>query len=192
MNWLIDLFKENSVAQAAIIYSLVIAAGIALGKIKIFGISFGITWVLFIGLLFSYLGITVNKDTEHFLKEFGLIIFVYAIGLQVGPGFFASLKKTALGNNALAASVVLLGVIITIIFFYTSHNHIAILAGVMSGAVTNTPGLAAAQAAVKDLNITGADNGTITLAYAVAYPFAVAGIILSLVLLRKILGIFGI
>lgn len=189
MNWLIDLFKENSVAQAAIIYSLVIAAGIALGKIKIFGISFGITWVLFIGLLFSYLGITVNKETEHFLKEFGLIIFVYAIGLQVGPGFFASLKKTALGNNALAASVVLLGVIITIIFFYTSHNHIAILAGVMSGAVTNTPGLAAAQAAVKDLNITGADNGTITLAYAVAYPFAVAGIILSLVLLRKILGV---
>jgi len=189
MNWLIELFKENTVAQAAIIYSLVIAAGIALGKIKIFGISFGITWVLFIGLFFSYLGITVNKETEHFLKEFGLIIFVYAIGLQVGPGFFASLKKTALGNNALAASVVLLGVIITIIFFYTSHNHIAILAGVMSGAVTNTPGLAAAQAAVKDLNITGADNGTITLAYAVAYPFAVAGIILSLVLLRKILGV---
>lgn len=189
MNWLIDLFKEPSVAQAAIIYALVIAAGIALGKVKILGISFGITWVLFIGLLVSYLGITVNKDTEHFLKEFGLIIFVYAIGLQVGPGFFASLKKTALGNNGLAAAVVLSGVAITILFFYTTHNHIAILAGVMSGAVTNTPGLAAAQAAVKDLNITGVDNGTITLAYAVAYPFAVVGIILSLVLLRKILRV---
>ena len=170
-------------------YALVIASGIALGKVKIFGISFGITWVLFIGLLFSYFGITINKETEHFVKEFGLILFVYAVGLQVGPGFFASLKKSALGNNGLAASVVLTGVIITLVFFYTSGNHIAIMAGVMSGAVTNTPGLAAAQAAVKDLQVTGVDNSTITLAYAVAYPFAVIGIILSLVLLKKILRI---
>jgi putative transport protein len=189
MNWFIALFTEQSVAQAAIIYALVIALGILMGKFKIFGISFGITWVLFIGLIASYLGISVNKETEHFLKEFGLIIFVYAIGLQVGPGFFASLKKTALANNAIAATVVLLGVSITILFFYLSHNHIAIMAGVMSGAVTNTPGLAAAQAAVKDLHINGVDNGTITLAYAVAYPFAVVGIILSLVILKKILGI---
>lgn len=189
MNWFTTLFTEQSVAQAAIIYALVIALGILLGKFKILGISFGITWVLFIGLIASYLGISVNKETEHFLKEFGLIIFVYAIGLQVGPGFFASLKKTALANNAIAATVVLLGVMITILFFYLSNNHIAIMAGVMSGAVTNTPGLAAAQAAVKDLHINGVDNGTITLAYAVAYPFAVVGIILSLVLLKKILGI---
>ena len=142
-----------------------------------------------IGLLVSFLGITINKETEHFVKEFGLILFVYSVGLQVGPGFFASLKKSALGNNSLAASVVLLGVIITIIFYYTSGNHISIMAGVMSGAVTNTPGLAAAQAAVKDLQVTGVDNSIITLAYAVAYPFAVIGIILSLVLLRKILGV---
>lgn len=189
MNWFIALFTEQSVAQAAIIYALVIALGILMGKFKILGISFGITWVLFIGLIASYLGISVNKETEHFLKEFGLIIFVYAIGLQVGPGFFASLKKTALANNAIAATVVLLGVLITILFFYLSNNHIAIMAGVMSGAVTNTPGLAAAQAAVKDLHINGVDNGTITLAYAVAYPFAVVGIILSLILLKKILGI---
>ncbi len=164
MNWFVALFTEQSVAQAAIIYALVIALGILMGKFKILGISFGITWVLFIGLIASYLGISVNKETEHFLKEFGLIIFVYAIGLQVGPGFFASLKKTALANNAIAATVVLLGVLITILFFYLSNNHIAIMAGVMSGAVTNTPGLAAAQAAVKDLHITGVDNGTITLA----------------------------
>ncbi len=189
MNWFIELFSTPSVAQAAIVYALVIAAGIALGKVKILGISFGITWVLFIGLLFSYLGITINRETEQFVKEFGLIIFVYAIGLQVGPGFFASLKKTALGNNGLAASVVITGVGITILFFYTSGNHIAILAGVMSGAVTNTPGLAAAQAAVKDLHVPVGDTGTITLAYAVAYPFAVVGIIISLVLLRKIFRI---
>lgn len=189
MNWFTQLFTEPSVAQAVIMYASVIASGIALGKIKILGISFGITWVLFIGLLFSYFGITINKETEHFVKEFGLILFVYAVGLQVGPGFFASLKKSALGNNGLAASVVLIGVIITLVFFYSSGNHIAIMAGVMSGAVTNTPGLAAAQAAVKDLQVTGVDNSTITLAYAVAYPFAVIGIILSLVLLKKILRI---
>ncbi|MEP7107437.1 MAG: putative transporter [Ferruginibacter sp.] len=189
MNWFIQLFTEPSVAQAVIIYSLVIATGIFLGKVKILGISLGVTWVLFIGLIFSYFGITISKETEHFVKEFGLILFVYAIGLQVGPGFFASLKKSALSNNGLAASVVLLGVIITIIFFYTTGNHISVMAGVMSGAVTNTPGLAAAQAAVTDLKITGVDNTTITLAYAVAYPFAVIGIILSLILLKKILHV---
>ncbi len=189
MNWFTQLFTEQSVAQSVVIYSLVIASGIAFGKIKIFGISFGITWVLFLGLLFSFFGITINKETEHFVKEFGLILFVYSVGLQVGPGFFASLKKSALGNNSLAAAVVTLGVIITVIFFYTSGTHISTMAGVMSGAVTNTPGLAAAQAAAKDLQITGSDNATITLAYAVAYPFAVVGIILSLVLLRKMLGV---
>ncbi|MEP7143860.1 MAG: putative transporter [Ferruginibacter sp.] len=189
MNWFIQLFTEPSVAQAVIIYSLVIALGIYLGKVKILGISLGITWVLFVGLIFSYYGITINKETEHFVKEFGLILFVYAIGLQVGPGFFASLKKNALANNVLAASVVLLGVIITLVFFYFSGTHISIMAGVMSGAVTNTPGLAAAQAAVKDLKIVGVDNATITLAYAVAYPFAVMGIIGSLILLKKMLRV---
>lgn len=189
MNWFTQLFTEQSVAQSVVIYSLVIASGIAFGKIKILGISFGITWVLFLGLLFSFFGITINKETEHFVKEFGLILFVYSVGLQVGPGFFASLKKSALGNNSLAAAVVTLGVIITVIFFYTSGTHISTMAGVMSGAVTNTPGLAAAQAAAKDLHITGSDNATITLAYAVAYPFAVVGIILSLVILRKMLGV---
>ena len=189
MNWFIQLFTAPSVAQAVVVYSLVIASGIFLGKIKILGISFGITWVLFVGLIISSFGITIPKEMEHFCKEFGLILFVYAVGLQVGPGFFASLKKSALINNGLSAAVVLSGIIITIIFYYTSQNHISIMAGIMSGAVTNTPGLAAAQAAVEDLRVTGADKSTITLAYAVAYPFAVVGIILSLVFLKKILGI---
>ncbi len=189
MNWFLQLFTEPSVAQAVIIYSLVIALGIAFGKIKILGISFGITWVLFIGLLVSYFGITISMETEHFVKEFGLILFVYSVGLQVGPGFFASLRKSALGNNGLAASVVVLGVLITILFFYFTDTHISTMAGVMSGAVTNTPGLAAAQAAVKDLHVIGVDNATITLAYAVAYPFAVVGIILSLVILKKVLRV---
>jgi len=189
MNWLLQLFKEPSVAQSVIVYSLTIATGITVGKIKFFGISLGITWVLFIGLLFSFLGISIDLSTQHFIKEFGLILFVYAVGLQVGPGFFASLKKSALGNNALAAVIVLIGVGITLAFFYSSNYPITTMAGVMSGAVTNTPGLAAAQAAVKDLHLNGSDNLTITLAYAVAYPFAVIGIIISLLLLKKILGV---
>jgi putative transport protein len=189
MEWLIKLFTENSVAQSVVIYALVIALGIWLGRLKIFGITLGVTWVLFIGLLFSYFGIIINPETGHFAKEFGLILFVYSIGLQVGPGFFASLKKNALNNNILAATVVLLGVLTTIAFYYISGNNISIMTGVMSGAVTNTPGLGAAQAAIKDLHINNGNTQTVTLAYAVAYPLGVFGIILSFIILRKILGV---
>lgn len=189
MNWLIDLFTHESVAQTVLVYALVIALGIWFGRIKIFGVALGITWVLFMGLIFSHFGILVNKETEHFLKEFGLILFVYSIGLQVGPGFFASLKKNALNNNILATIAVLLSVIVTITCMYLSKNNISIMAGVMSGAVTNTPGLGAAQTAIKDLHIHEGNTQIVTLAYAVAYPLGVFGIILSLVLLRKILGI---
>ncbi|MBC6493010.1 putative transporter [Flavihumibacter stibioxidans] len=186
MDWIIRLFTEVSVAQTVVIYGVVIAFGIWLGRLKIFGISLGVTWVLFIGLLLSYAGIRVNNEVEHFLKEFGLILFVFSIGLQVGPGFFASLKKNALANNLLAAGVVLLGVIITVIWYLASGYDIGVMTGVMSGAVTNTPGLGAAQAAVKDLQVQGTDNARITLAYALTYPFGVFGIILALVLLKKI------
>lgn len=185
-NWFTALFSTNSIAQTILIFGLVISVGIWLGRVKIGGISLGVTWVLFMGMLCSYLGITVDENTGHFLKEFGLILFVYSIGLQVGPGFFASLKKNALANNLLAGSVVLLGVIITIVLKYISGFHITMMAGVMSGAVTNTPGLAAAQAAVKEMNITNIDNSMITLAYACAYPFGVFGIILSLILLKRL------
>jgi putative transport protein len=189
MDWIIKLFTEPTVAHAIIIYSLVIAIGIWLGRVKIFGISLGVTWVLFIGLLFSFFGLIVNKETEDFLRDFGLILFVYSLGLQVGPGFFASLKKNALANNLLAGSVVLIGVIITIIFKYVSGNHITVMTGLMSGAVTNTPGLAAAQSAVKEVNVAGVDTTMMTLAYALAYPFGVFGIIFSLIILKKIFGI---
>ena len=188
-NWFIDLFTNNSIAQTVLVFGLVVSTGIWLGRVKIGGISLGVTWVLFAGMFLSYLGILVDEKTEHFLKEFGLILFVYSIGLQVGPGFFASLKKNALNNNLLAASIVSIGVLITIVLFYISRNHISVMAGIMSGAVTNTPGLAAAQAAVSDLNITGTDKSLITLAYAVTYPLGVFGIIGSLLLLKKIFGV---
>jgi putative transport protein len=186
MDWIIKLFTESSVAQTVIIYGLVIAIGIWLGRVRIFGVALGVTWVLFMGLFFSYIGVLINKETEHFLKEFGLILFVYTIGLQVGPGFFASLKKNAVGNNILAAAIVALGVLTTILFFYFSGNSISVMAGVMSGSVTNTPGLAAAQSAIKDLHIEKADASLMTLAYAVTYPFGVFGIILSLMILQKL------
>jgi putative transport protein len=116
MEWLRALFTGSSIAQLVIIYGVVIAVGIWFGRIKLFGISLGVTWVLFIAILISYSGIVVNKEIKDFLKEFGLILFVYSIGLQVGPGFFASLKKDALGNNLLAASVVVTGILTTCCF----------------------------------------------------------------------------
>lgn len=186
MEWLIRLFTESSVAHAVLIYGCVIASGIWLGRIKIAGISLGVTWILFMGLLLSYFGIVVNKETEDFLRDFGLILFVYAIGLQVGPGFFASLKKNALANNILAAGVVLTGVLITLLIGFLSGNNIGVMTGLMSGAVTNTPGLAAAQSAFKESGITSTDPSLLTLAYAIAYPFGVFGIILSMLLLKKI------
>jgi putative transport protein len=186
MNWFLKLITEQSIPQTVIIYGLVIALGIWLGKLKIFGISLGVTWILFLGLLASYMGINLNPETQHFLKEFGLILFVYSIGLQVGPGFFSSLKKNAAITNGLAASIVGLGVLITILFFVFTGTPITSLTGVMSGAVTNTPGLGAAQDAAKDLQISSDDSSLIALAYAVVYPFGVFGIIASLLILKKI------
>ena len=189
MDWFYDLFTKTSIAQSVIIYGIVIAVGIWLGRIKIAGISLGITWVLFAGLFLSYTGLEIDKGTEHFIKEFGLILFVYSIGLQVGPGFWASLKKNAIANNVLAFAIVFTGVIITVILYYFSGNHISVMTGVMSGAVTNTPGLGAAQAAVADLNVTGTDKSLITLAYAVTYPLGVFGIIGALLILKKFFGV---
>ncbi len=189
MNWLQQLFLQQSIAQTVIIYGLVIAVGTWMGRIKIFGISLGVTWILFMGLLVSYLGININNQIENFLKEFGLILFVYCIGLQVGPGFFASLKKNALANNVLAAAIVLLGVLITVIFFFTTGTSVSIMTGIMSGAVTNTPGLGAAQTAVTDMHLASNNNAFITLAYALAYPFGVFGIIFSILILKWIFKI---
>jgi putative transport protein len=189
MNWLLQLFTQQSVAQTVIIYGLVIAVGTWLGRIKIFGISLGVTWILFMGLLASYLGLTINKEIEHFLREFGLILFVYCIGLQVGPGFWSSLKKNAYAANGLAAAVVTLGLLITVAFFYFNGTPISVMTGIMSGAVTNTPGLGAAQAAATDLHLAGDNNSLITLAYALVYPFGVFGIILSLLVVKWILRI---
>jgi len=183
MNWLFDLFTKDSVAHAVLIYGLVIAIGVTLGKIKIFNISLGITWVLFVGIIASHFHLLINKEVEHFAKEFGLILFVYSIGLQVGPGFVSSLKKQGLSLNILAA-----GVVLTVTIHYITGTPIAVMAGIMSGAVTNTPGLGAAQQALADLKSSGlyTETPNLGLGYAVAYPFGVIGIILVLIFLRYI------
>ncbi len=189
MNWIIDLLTQNSVAQTVIIYGLLISIGLLLGKIKIFGISLGVTWILFLGLFVSYKGVNLSLETIHFLRDFGLILFVYSIGLQVGPGFFSSLKKNALTTNLLAATIVILGIAITTIFIYTTSTKFNILVGIMSGAVTNTPGLGAAQAAINDLKIKGLDGSGMTLAYALTYPFGVFGIIITFLILKVVFRI---
>lgn len=184
MEWIKDLFINDSVAHAVLIYGLVICLGITLGKIKVWNISLGITWVLFIGILASHFHLLINKEVEHFAREFGLILFVYSIGLQVGPGFLSSLKKQGLPLNLLAAGVVLSGGAITVMIHYLTNTPIAVMAGIMSGAVTNTPGLGAAQQALADMHASGTDAASLGLGYAVAYPFGVIGIILVLLLLR--------
>ena len=188
MNFLNTLFNgtegvwSGGIAHSIIILALVIALGKIMGKIKIAGISFGVTWILFIGIAFSHFGMTLDPNLLQFLKEFGLILFVYSIGLQVGPGFFSSLKSGGIGLNMLAFLVVILGVGITIALHFITGQPITTMTGIMSGAVTNTPGLGAAQQAYSDIYHTGAPD--IALGYAVAYPLGVIGCILSFVVLK--------
>ena len=177
----------GGVAHSVLILSLVIAFGIMLAKITVAGVSLGITWILFVGIVFGHFDMTLNEHLLHFMKEFGLILFVYSIGLQVGPGFFSAFKKGGLTLNLLAMLVVFLGVVITIILHFVTGTPITTMVGILSGAVTNTPGLGAAQQANSDLN--GIDAPEIALGYAVAYPLGVVGIILSLIALKYILRI---
>lgn len=182
MDWLESLFMGSGIAHTMLVLSLVITGGIMLSKIKIGGISIGVTWILFVGIVAGHFGMTVDENTLHFIKEFGLILFVFSIGLQVGPGFFSSFKEGGLKMVACAASVVALGAVATYVIHLVTGTPMTTMVGVMSGAVTNTPGLGAAQQAYADL--TGVNDPTIALGYAVAYPLGVVGVILSLVAIR--------
>ena len=174
-------------AHSVLILSLVIAFGIILAKIKIAGISLGVTWILFVGIVFGHFNLSLDEHLLHFLKEFGLILFVYSIGLQEGPGFFYAFKKGGITLNMLAMTTIFLSVVITIILHFATGVPITTMVGILSGAVTNTPGLGAAQQANSDLN--GIDAPEIAMGYAVAYPLGVVGAILSLLALKYILNI---
>lgn len=190
MDWLNELLFTDGIAHIILIYSFVIFTGLLLGKIKFFGVSLGATFVLFMGILVGHFGFSVNPETSDFIKDFGLILFIYSIGLQVGPGFFSSFKKGGITLNLLAAGIVLLGVLVTIAFYYILGGKISMpmLVGVMSGAVTNIPGLGAAQEALRQVHEAGqiTEIPQIALGYAVAYPLAVVGIISSIILVRVI------
>lgn len=188
MDFIQDLFWPGNVnlASTLVLLSFVIAAGIYLGKIKIAGVSLGVTFVLFVGILMGHFGYTVQPDVLKFVREFGLILFIFAIGLQVGPAFFSSFKEGGIRLNMLAMLGILLNVgIVLAIYFIDGNTSIDVLVGVMSGAVTNTPGLAAAQQAASD----PAAVNTMSMGYAAAYPLGVLGIIGAILLIKAIFRI---
>lgn len=197
MEWLIDLLKPDNTALAStiLLYSFVIFVGIYLGKIKIFGVSLGVTFVLFVGILMGHLGYIVDSDVLHFLREFGLILFIFSIGMQVGPGFFSSFKEGGITMNMLAMLGIALnvGIMITIYFLQggvTGDTSISQMVGIMSGAVTNTPGLGAAQQTFLQVNPNGVEvSQQMSMGYAAAYPLGVVGIILTMIVLKVIFKI---
>lgn len=186
MNWLSDLlFNPDSIAHIVALYAFVIAVGVLLGKIKIFGISLGVTFVLFVGILVGHFGFTGNTSILNFVQDFGLILFVFCIGLQVGPSFFSSFKKGGVAMNMIAVGIVALNIAVALIMYFALQGRVDIpmMVGILCGAVTNTPGLGAANEALSQINYNGPQiaNG-----YACAYPLGVMGIILSMILIRLI------
>lgn len=189
MNWLESLLWDPaSVAHIVCLYAFVISLGVLLGKIKFFGVSLGVTFVLFTGILMGHFGFTGEIHILHFLREFGLILFVFCIGLQVGPSFFSSFKKGGMTLNLLAVGIVLLNIVVTLAIYFLANGRVELpmMIGILYGAVTNTPGLGAAQEALNQLNYTGEP---IALGYACAYPLGVVGIIGSIIAIRYIFRI---
>ena len=183
MEWLNSVFNEHSALQAVIILSVICALGLSIGKIKVFGISLGITFVFFIGILAGHLGFSIDPVMLDYAESFGLILFVYALGLQVGPGFFSSFRKGGITLNLLAVGVIVLGVAVTVVASFITEIPITDMVGVMCGAVTNTPALGAAQQTLSQLGI---ESNSLALGCAVAYPLGVVGVILALALIRKL------
>ncbi|MGC4074240.1 MAG: putative transporter [Nibricoccus sp.] len=185
MDWIITLFTHESVAHAVIGLSIVIAFGLGIGTVRVFGIKLGVAGVLFTGIALGHFGMALNPEVLEFVREFGLILFVFAIGLQVGPGFFASFRRQGVTLNLLAATTVTLGSLITICLFKFASVPLPAAVGLLSGATTNTPSLGAAGQALKQFSETTPDMLTqLGMAYAVAYPFGIIGTILAMISVR--------
>lgn len=178
-----NLFFGTNVAHSMIVLALAVAIGVYLGRVKIAGVSFGVTWVLFVGIVMSHFGMVLDAELLHFVKEFGLILFVYSIGLQVGPGFFASFKSGGLKLNAVTCIIVFFNVVTALLLIMFTSESVDTITGIMSGAVTNTPGMGAAAAAYKDMN--GTDSQNIALGYSVAYPLGVIGCIVAMIAIKS-------
>lgn len=184
MDWLYSLFLEHSALQAVVILSLISAIGLGLGKIHIWGISLGVTFVFFAGILAGHFGLSIDPQMLNYAESFGLIIFVYALGLQVGPGFFSSFRKGGVTLNMLAIAIVVLGTLLTVLGSYVTNISLPDMVGILCGATTNTPALGAAQQTLKQM---GLESSTPALGCAVAYPLGVIGVILAVLLIRKLL-----
>lgn len=188
MDWLSNLFFGTGVAHSVMLVGLVIAIGLACARIKIAGISLGVTWILFAGIVAGHFGMILDPVTSHFVKEFGLILFIYSIGLQVGPGFFSSFRSGGLTYNVLATGIVLLSCVTCYAIHLVTGEDLFAMIGVLYGAVTNTPGLGAAQQTFSDMH-NGASNSLFAQGYAMAYPLGVLGIIGCIVLIKVIFRI---
>ncbi len=192
MNWFTELFTGSTVAHAIFIYSIVIALGVILGKVKFKGVSLGATFVLFVGILMGHFGLGVDTNTLKFIQEFGLILFIFSIGIQVGPGFFSSFKEGGLVLNGLAICIVALNIIVALAIYYTVGDiQLTDMVGILSGAITNTPGLGAAQQTLIETGNADAAtlNQSMSMGYAAAYPLGVVGIILSMIVVKAIFKI---
>ena len=183
MEWLYDLFFEQTALQAVIIISLIISTGLALGKIHVCGISLGVTFVFFMGILAGHSGLAINPQMLNYAESFGLVLFVYALGLQVGPGFFSSLRQGGCQLNLLGLGVILLGTIMAIMLTLFTPISMSDMVGILCGATTNTPALGAAQQTLKQL---GEPTSGAALSCAVTYPLGVVGVILAIVAVRKL------
>lgn len=187
MNWLVEAFTEPGALQTIVMLSMVAAIGLRLGKLKLFGISLGITFVFFVGIVVGHFGIVLDRDMLTLSQNFGLILFVYTLGLQVGPGFFSSFKKEGIQLNLMAAGVIFTGLLLTLIFHWTTNVSLPNMVGLLSGAVTNTPVLGAAQQAFLQVHPGETKEvADMALACAVAYPLGVLGVIFAIILLRKL------
>ena len=184
MEWLVNLFAGSGVAHSVFILALVIAIGLGLNRVKFGSVSLGVTWILFVGIVAGHFGFLLDSTTAQFAKEFGLILFIYSIGLEVGPGFFSSFRKGGITLNMLAVGMVLLACITTYVIHLITGTNLIDMIGVLSGAVTNTPGMGAAQQTFFDM--TGETNTSIAQGYAVTYPLGVVGVILSIIALKHV------
>ena len=186
MNWLIELITTPDFTQAVLVMSLICGVGLALGKIKIFGVSLGATFVFFAGILAGHLGLVVNPDMLTVLQNFGLIIFIYALGVQVGPGFFSSFKKGGFKLNMLATLLMLVGTLMLLILHWTTNLGLPNLMGLFSGAVTNTPMLGSAQQALLQVYPENASQANdMAMACAVGYPFGLVGMVICVAIIQK-------
>ena len=183
MEWLNSLFIEHSALQAVIVLAVIISLGLGIGKIRICGISMGMTCVFFAGILIGHLGFSIDEDMLHYAESFGLVLFVYELGLQVGPGFFSSFRHGGILLNMLALGVVGIGTLMAILISQFSHIPMSDMIGILCGATTNTPALGAAQQTLVQL---GEFTGRAALSCAVTYPFGVLGVILAILFVRKL------